>query len=102
MSELKEHRFITTDELFHDANAGALYYDKSEADKAIAEKDKELRRQKYKRCLDKAEMCEAKYDAEDAKVNDGLSWEYISKEMKYYERWRNRWLKLADKFKEAK
>ena len=24
---------------------------------------------KYKRCLDKAEMCEARYDEEDAKVN---------------------------------
>ena len=37
MSELKEHRFITTDELFPEANAGVLYYEKSEADKAIAE-----------------------------------------------------------------
>lgn len=36
MSELKVHRFITTDELFSEANAGALYYDKSEADKTIA------------------------------------------------------------------
>jgi regulator of replication initiation timing len=36
MSELKEHRFIGTDELFHDANAGALYYEKSEADNVIA------------------------------------------------------------------
>jgi hypothetical protein len=37
MSQLKEHRFIGTDELFHDANAGALYYEKSEADKELAE-----------------------------------------------------------------
>lgn len=48
MSELKVHRFIATDELFPEANAGALYYGKDEADKVIAEKDKaiaELKRQ---------------------------------------------------------
>ena len=61
----------------------------------------QLRRQKYKRCLAMSEMCEARYDEEDAKVNGcGLSWEYISKEMKYWERWRNRWLELAEKFKD--
>ena len=37
MSELKVHRFITTDELFPQANAGVLYYEKSEADKVIAD-----------------------------------------------------------------
>lgn len=63
---------------------------------------KKMNHQKYKRCLAMAEMCKAKYDEEDAKVNDGLSWEYISPEMKYWERWRNRWLALAKKFKEAK
>jgi hypothetical protein len=64
---------------------------------------KELRRQKYKRCLDKAEMCQARYDEEDAKVNGrGASWDYTSPEMKYWERWSNRWLILSDKFKEAK
>lgn len=43
MIELKAHRFITTDELFHEANAGALYYDKSEADNVIANKDYEIK-----------------------------------------------------------
>lgn len=63
----------------------------------------ELRHQKYKRCLAMTEMCEARYDEEDAKVNGyGASWEYISKEIKYWERWRQRWLELAEKFKEAK
>lgn len=71
-------------------------YLKSEADKVIAH-------QKYKRCLDKAEMCKARYDEEDAKVNgSGASWEYISKEMKYWERWRLRWEAFAEKFKETK
>lgn len=62
-----------------------------------------LRHHKYKRCLDKAEMCKARYDEEDAKVNgNGASWEYTSKEMKYWERWRWRWEALAEKFKETK
>lgn len=64
--------------------------------------DKVIRHQKYKRCLVMAKMCEAKYDAEDAKVNDGLSWEYISPEMEYWELWSLRWYALAEKFKEAK
>lgn len=85
MSELKVHRFITTDELFPEANAGSLYYDKSEADKMIAElkqqieflqKEKKIIRDlyigerddcriwsarainnKYKRCLAMADKC---------------------------------------------
>lgn len=56
MSELKVHRFITTDELFPEANAGALYYDKSEADKVIAEKDKEIRKLKEQVALLQAEF----------------------------------------------
>ena len=44
MSELKVHRFITTDELFPQANAGVLYYKKSEADKVFAAKDEEIAR----------------------------------------------------------
>lgn len=61
---------------------------------------KECCSQKYKRCLKMAEMCNARYDEADAKENwCGLSWEYISKEMKYWERWRQRWLELAEKFK---
>ena len=63
----------------------------------------ELRHQKYKRCLAMAEMCSARYDEEDAKVNGcGASWNYTSKEMKYWERWHKRWLAIAEKFKEAK
>ena len=71
--------------------------------RAFDSEEKEIRHQKYKRCLDKADLCEARYDEEDAKVNGcGASWEYTSKEMKYWERWHKRWLELAEKFKEAK
>ena len=135
MSELKVHRFITTDELFPEANAGVLYYEKSEADKVIAEKDAEIAElkeqievlkhqackmdcmmvkhynevcddnihHKRKRCLAMAEMCKARYDEEDARINGrGASWDYISQEMKYWERWQWHWEALAEKFKEAK
>ena len=61
-----------------------------------------VRHQKYKRCVAMAEMCNARYDEEDAKVNgSGASWEYISNEMKYWERWRWRWEALAEKFNET-
>ena len=70
------------------------------ASNAIKDVYKELRHNKYKRCLAMAEMCEARYDEEDAKVNGcGASWEYISKEIKYWERWQLRWLELAERFK---
>ena len=62
---------------------------------------KSERHHKYKRCLAMAAMCKARYDEEDAKVNGrGASWDYISDEMKYWERWRDRWLELAEKFKD--
>ena len=65
-------------------------YEESEADKVIA-------RQKYKRCLAMAKWCEARYDEEDAKVNGHYSsWDYVSEEMKYWERWRWRWEALAE------
>ena len=120
MSELKAYRVkgVTFGDT-HDV------YLKSEADEVIAElkhqRDgalgltnsgltledlnhiarKEIDRQKYKRCLAMAETCQARYDDEDAKVNGhGASWEYKSKEMKYWERWHTRWLAIAEKFKE--
>lgn len=116
MSELKEHRFITTDELFHDANAGALYYDKSEADKAIEEKDaeiarlkaickvhieaiesmeagllqndEEIRHQKYKRCLANAEACMNKR----WRTDEGFDYARSTRHM-------NKWLEIAEQFK---
>lgn len=120
MSELKAIHAFDVYEAYTktgDDDAAQVYL-KSEADNVIAElknidsknrsayyKDlammaKDVEHHKHKRCLAMAEMCEARYDEEDAKVNGmRASWEYISKEMKYWERWRNRWLKIAEKFK---
>ena len=126
MSELKAYTFSAMER-----TGLADYYLKSEADKVIAEKDAEIARlkdirkvhveaiesmgagllqdydeihhHKYKRCLAMARMCSARHDEEDTKVNGhGASWEYESKEMKYWERWHKRWLAIAEKFKEAK
>lgn len=43
MSEpIKEYRFMGTDEVYHDANLGQLYYLKSDADAVLEEKNKEI------------------------------------------------------------
>jgi hypothetical protein len=87
-----------------------LVYLKSEADKVIAElkesvnglildnylKDKETRHNKYKRCLNKAEWCDTKAD-----------WYYgIGRSLRcrvdFFIKWRDKWLKIAEKFKEEK
>lgn len=88
------------------------WYEADEVDAAIAElkkqvhdytqglyviqarAEKELRQQKYKRCLALAKWCDAEADVADA---DG---DY--NDMRFYQRWTERWLSLADKFKEAK
>lgn len=101
-------------------------YKKSEADKVIAEKDEkideleeridelqkatdsswskvnamydELRHHKYKRCLEMARWCESNNISLYSVVENNL-WKYTSN---YWLRWRNKWLELAEKFKEAK
>lgn len=76
------------------------FYLKYEADKVIAEKDEELHRHKYKRCLAMARMCEersARYDV--LQERHDLDW---GREIEFYYRWYKRWLELAEKFKEAK
>jgi hypothetical protein len=105
------------------------YYLKSEADKVIAELEeshkkevKELlilnreqsnaanrlrdsmeqviRHQKFKRCLAMARWCEercARYDVLQERT--GFSWR---REIDFYFRWSQRWLELAEKFKEVK
>ena len=61
-----------------------------------SEADRELRHQKYKRCLAMAKWCDTKGD-----------WYYSLGEsfrnrVDFYIKWRDKWLELAERFKEAK
>ena len=81
-------------------------YLKSEADKVIADKDREIayaqsivlkdikliRHHKYRRCLDKAELCERKRI-------DAANYRIPRKKWEFYEKWRNRYLELARNLK---
>jgi hypothetical protein len=66
------------------------YYLKSEADKVIAEKDKEARHQKYKRCLAMARWCAAECDI--------FSLTPKPARVEFYRKWRKRWLELAENY----
>lgn len=88
-----------------DALLGYLWYEKSEADKVIAEKDKmidytralvledieRIRYQKYKRCLNKSELCHWKASI----------FLYKKEKSDFYWKWYKRWLEIAENFKEV-
>lgn len=128
MSELKAYIAPTPD-----GTGLADYYLKSEADAVIAEKDKEiadlieknkrlahkdiimasetikdvfkeLRHQKYKRCLDKAKWCYSMDcrmldEASDNGTFFKESWCW--KRASWYGKWKRKWLELAEQFKGA-
>lgn len=58
--------------------------------RAFYSEEKEIRHQKYKRCLAMAEWCDAEADVADA---DG---DYD--DMRWYQKWHTRWLEYAEKF----
>jgi hypothetical protein len=73
-------------------------YDKDEADKVIAEKDKEIRHHRYKRCMDMVAYCDLKMSYWAIReIHEGDTGKFD-----LYSMWHERWLELADKFKEAK
>lgn len=65
---------------------------------AIAEKDKELRHHKYKRCLDMSMICLELSPKTACLKYDKKSDRFIN----FYDWWYKRWLKLAEKFKKGK
>lgn len=89
MSELKSKHVVDV----YDAYSSNPYnearvYLKSEADKVIAH-------HKYKRCLAMARLCESELSS--------YPWYGdISNEERRLQKWQQRWLKIAEKFKEAK
>lgn len=66
----------------------------------LAEKDKELRHQKYNRCLAMAKMCdEVMMSCELRGYTVHRIW---ANKHEWAMRWKYRWLELAEKFKELK
>lgn len=57
-----------------------------------------IRRHKHKRCLKMAELCKAKRDEIIARTPTLI----LNHPTEYLTRWENRWLELAEKFKEVK
>lgn len=83
--------------------ADAQVYLKAEADKVIADKDKQLRHHKYKRCEAMAERCETNvYNIRRKPLCDMDDHEGWQHDDEFWQRWHKRWLELAEKFKEAK
>lgn len=89
MSKLKAITVLDAYQLEY--NDDDLVYLKSEADKAIT-------RHKYKRCLAMAKTCEYRW----MNLEKMIDTKYRTKKMRLCERWQRIWLKLAEKFKEAK
>ena len=88
MSELKVYKMVGED--YCDDSFCVVPYDvylKSEADEVI-------RRQKYKRCKAMAKWCNERWILDDCLYELGKT--------RFYERWEKRWIKIAEKFKEAK
>ena len=117
MSELKAHSIIGLDGRCNRVDND--YYLKSEADKVIAElekekeyvieqtaevingQEKELRRQKHKRCLAMARIAQDDWRLHNSFYAMGHQ-EFEKRKCEFYEKWRKRWLKIAEKFKETK
>jgi len=86
MSELKTHECWV-----YDYGCRADMVNKSEADRYI-------NRQKYKRCLAMAKLCRSEWAAAIFIPEKGGT----DKQAALYMKWENRWLALADKFKEVR
>lgn len=62
----------------------------------------ELRKQKYKRCLDKAKWCFTKSNYHFVLARHGENGKENNRRSILYAKWHKRWLKIAAKIKEAK
>ena len=117
MSELKAMNYfqVESDYLEHETEcepSKKLYYFAAEADKVISElKEKieeltgKLRHHKYKRCLDNSEICcekkENRYNRALRKYSKDEA-DHLVRKSELWQYWEFRWLKLSEKFKEAK
>lgn len=108
MSELK---VIDVDKMADVRSLSGQFYRKPEADKVIeylqnqlslartsllkslATAQHEARNGKYKRCLVMAKLCNEKWLVHN--------FAEITKKLRFYNKWKKRWLELAEKFKEV-
>ena len=73
--------------------------------RAFDSEEKQLRHYKYKHCLNMANKCVVLCN----KSKDRYRWaedenleHYYNRKIEFFARWHNRWLKIAEKFKETK
>ena len=72
----------------------------AEAVKELYEKNKELRYQKYRRCLAMARWCEAEmWNIRNTPLCDMNTHEVWQHDDEFWQRWYERWLELAERFK---
>ena len=110
MRELKSFRIKEVEDGCPFWQAEYEVYSKSKVDKLIAEKDLEIKKLEYKRCLVMAEKCKESmrlmrtYEATDDYwiPEPGHDAEYFCKRGDFYKKWHKRWLELAEQFKRAK
>ena len=70
----------------------SMYCDVVDANMENFKLERELRHHKYKRCMAMAFWCSAELGMLVS------TWEF---KIKHYKKWQNRWLKIAEQFKEA-
>jgi hypothetical protein len=79
---------------------------KEDVDETLAEKDKQLRHNKSKRCLAIAKWCLTEKVYFHYRYDDwgdkGYDRSYKWKKVVFWSKWARRWLELAEKFNEAK
>lgn len=102
MSELKAYNVVASSETENyingEINLAFEAYDADEADRYIAH-------QKYKRCQDQVENCRTSsvyfFRISEGEKDEGKAAEY-RRVSDWFDKWEERWLELAEKFKEAK
>lgn len=83
--------------------AGTYHTSYAEAVKDLYEKNKAIRRQKYKRCLAMAKWCEAEVrNIRRTPLCDMDDHEIWQHDDEFWQRWHTRWFKIAEQFKEDK
>ena len=81
----------------------SMYCDVVDANMENIRLKRELRRNKLKRCLDKAKWCEAElWNIRNTPLCDMNSHEIWRHDDEFWQRWYERWAELAEKIKEAK